>query len=590
MAKRTLVVDWKSFEGARLVRRKLYLRANDVGIFLCPIQQCLHSGFKSKRGCRRHIETKHIWYFWHDTIPMVKDDVIMAARQTVTPGVHSKKQPSFSIEVGVGKDFKHWLHTPCGGGKSAREAAQSAKRAMKFLMHCTGCTEVIDEIDNNFLDCCLGSASMMVGFLETLQDSWKMGHAGAINYLKSIGDLMDFRKASGVSDVLLRSFSITEVYLRRGKQCLRKRQKADCSRNFDLETLISKNSWATVDEMESVIPFHLPRFQNIVTKCKSIPPAPLTTSDLTFATRFVTTFLFLNVKCSRPMTFQRLTIQMIERAKSDNGYIDQKEFKTADVYMFDTLIFSADALTLVSLYVLHIRPLLNPRCDYLLINNNGNMCENLCNSMTIIVFEAIGKYIHPTRYRQIIETTSSDKLTIEEQSIISKDQKHHSHVAEVNYKKHLSRDIATRGKACMEKLIGEQRTVTNNAVATVISDIRNAEASFGIPILPSSADATGHEDVVIVKDLPKAVSGDDKDCCITNEQDIKEEPVDDSTHRRIAFTDAENEKLRDGIVKFGRSQWSRILEYGGGTFHKVRTRDSLRMRANTMGFKRTYKC
>ena len=78
---------------------------------------------------------------------------------------------------------------------------------------------------------------MIVDFLETLQGSWKMGHAGAINYLKSIGDLMDFRKASGVNDVLLRSFSITEVYLRRGKQCLRKRQKADCSRNFDLETL-----------------------------------------------------------------------------------------------------------------------------------------------------------------------------------------------------------------------------------------------------------------------------------------------------------------------------------------------------------------
>ena len=140
------------------------------------------------------------------------------------------------------------------------------------------------------------------------------------------------------------------------------------------------------------------------------------------------------------------------------------------------------------------------------------------------------------------------------------------------------------------KLIGEQRTNTNYAVATVISDIRNAEASFGIPILPSSTDAADHEDAVIVNDIPKPVSGDDKDCCITNEHEIKEEPVDDTTHRRIAFTDAENEKLRDGIVKFGRSQWSRILEYGGSTFHKVRTRDSLRMRANTMGFKRTYKC
>ena len=204
MGKHTLQVDWKSFDGARIVRRKLYLKPNDDRVFLCPIQQCLHSGFKSKRGCRRHIETRHPWWFYFDAIPLVNDDIIMSARQAVNPGVHSKKQPSFSIEVGVGREFKHWLHTPCGGGKSSREATQSAKRAMKFLMHCTGCTEV--EIDNNFLDCCLGSASMIVDFLETLQDSWKMGHAGAINYLKSIGDLMDFRKASGVNDVLLRSF------------------------------------------------------------------------------------------------------------------------------------------------------------------------------------------------------------------------------------------------------------------------------------------------------------------------------------------------------------------------------------------------
>ena len=87
---------------------------------------------------------------------------------------------------------------------------------------------------------------------------------------------------------------------------LRKKQKADCPRNFDLEALILKNNWATVDEMESVVLFHLRLFQSIVTKCKSILPAPLNTSDLTFATRFDTIFLILNVKCSRLMTFQRL--------------------------------------------------------------------------------------------------------------------------------------------------------------------------------------------------------------------------------------------------------------------------------------------
>ena len=93
---------------------------------------------------------------------------------------------------------------------------------------------------------------MIVDFLETSQDSRKMGNARAINYLKSIGDLMGFRKVSGVNDVSLHSFSITEVYLCHRKQCLRKPQKADCSRKFYLETLILKNSWAAVDEIEGL--------------------------------------------------------------------------------------------------------------------------------------------------------------------------------------------------------------------------------------------------------------------------------------------------------------------------------------------------
>ena len=290
------------------------------------------------------------------------------------------------------------------------------------------------------------------------------------------------------------------------------------------------------------------------------------------------------------MTFQRLTVDMIKKAKDDNGYIDQKEFKTADTYMFDTLIFSADALTLISLYIQHIRPLLHPTCDYLLINTNGNMCDNLCNYMTIIVFEAIGKYINPTRYRQIIETASSDRLTIEEQSIISKDQKHRSTVAEVSYKKRLSRDIATQGKACMEKLVGQQREITNNAVSTVISDIRKTESTFGISILPTDTDSIAEDDLALITGVNDVCINGKGDCVITNDHEIKTEPVDETTRSRIMFTTAENEKLREGIVKFGRGQWSQILEFGTGTFDKVRTRDSLRMRANTMGFKRTYKC
>ena len=43
--------------------------------------------------------------------------------------------------------------------------------------------------------------------------------------------------------------------------------------------------------------------------------------------------------------------------------------------------------------------------------------------MSKLVFDAIGKYIHPTRYRQIVETQSLNQLTSEEQRILSEDQK-----------------------------------------------------------------------------------------------------------------------------------------------------------------------
>ena len=74
--------------------------------------------------------------------------------------------------------------------------------------------------------------------------------------------------------------------------------------------------------------------------------------------------------------------------------------------------------------------------------------------MSILVFQAIGKYVHPTRYRQIIETESVQILNVEEQKLVSEDQKHSSNVARVHYQKLRSRDVAIKGRTCMEKLRG----------------------------------------------------------------------------------------------------------------------------------------
>jgi hypothetical protein len=45
-------------------------------------------------------------------------------------------------------------------------------------------------------------------------------------------------------------------------------------------------------------------------------------------------------------------------------------------------------------------------------------------------------------------------LNVEEQKLVSEDQKHSSNVARVHYQKLRSRDVAIKGKTCMEKLRG----------------------------------------------------------------------------------------------------------------------------------------
>ena len=61
----------------------------------------------------------------------------------------------------------------------------------------------------------------------------------------------------------------------------------------------------------------------------------VTPSELTFAMRFMTVFMFLHVKGTRPMTYQYLKVDMFDNAKRNNGFIDQKKFKKATTYGFD---------------------------------------------------------------------------------------------------------------------------------------------------------------------------------------------------------------------------------------------------------------
>ena len=126
---------------------------------------------------------------------------------------------------------------------------------------------------------------------------------------------------------------------------------------------------------------------------------------------------------------------MIDDAKRNAGFVDQKKFRTTDHYVFDSFNLQPTSLPVIQGYRKHVRPLLMLTCDFLLVNRNGAQFSKLTEALGKRVFDAIGKCIKPTRYRQIIETGSANCLDNEEQEWISEDQKHSSHVARICYQK-----------------------------------------------------------------------------------------------------------------------------------------------------------
>ena len=507
---------------------------------------------------------------------------------------------------------------------------------MKFLMASLGETEVDTCVTEDYIDCCLGSPTVVIAFMKTLTEDWKLTSSGSLSYLKSMCDLLDFRKASGVSDAVLSSFVITEVYIRRGKMNLAKKKKVEYARNLDLETLIARDSWASISEMEKVIPYHIDRYKAIVSRSTSADQRP-TRNEFAFATRFIATFLFLRVKCSRPITFQYLTLDMISKARDNGGYVDQTEFKTRDKSKFDTVILDENVLKVIDIYVNNLRPMMNPICNYLLVSTNGTQYQPFTAAMSLLVKEAIGKYINPTRYRQIIETESSEKLDHHEQDILSKDQKHSSSVAKRFYKKKLSREVAIEGKRCMDKLIGDTRTQSTEQLAQILMDIDQNTLEFDHAVVDKTKDILRgtvsqpptddlfEGDAITKKTLPTTLLNQDRtyqserdELSITRtvereeiDSDAPESSLTDTlSAERLSkisddvevkreeaeqqlpvwgkskrFTVEEDRFLKVGLEKYGKGNWSRILNDPSYRFHPARTRDSLRMRAETCAFK-----
>ena len=60
-------VDWSKIDGSSPKPKRLHLEKDETdSLYHCTIQVCDHDEFKSQRGCRKHVNTKHNWFFFFD--------------------------------------------------------------------------------------------------------------------------------------------------------------------------------------------------------------------------------------------------------------------------------------------------------------------------------------------------------------------------------------------------------------------------------------------------------------------------------------------------------------------------------------------
>ena len=531
---------WKDAIGATKKPKRLKLLSDNNGLFICPVANCETEPYRSKRGCRKHVFTKHGWYYYFEEKPnlatVFPDFHTRTSNYQLPTRVKTSNMPSFKKTCVVGVNFKKWLQSPGGGGKGESQADQLLCRVLKYLKYCCADVSPSWEVPDSVVDYCLGSVTMISEFVEHLQTDWLLKSAGVTAYMNALGHLLDYRRS--FTDLIKVSNSIfiaAEVYIQRVKRYLSKKMKTEWKEVLSIDYLNSMNCWAKLEELQNVIPFHSDKYKQIILNASS-PCKTVAAHDLSFATAFIIAALFLIVKASRPMTYQFLTVQMIQSI-DENGIINQTLFKTKEKYGFDSLVFSNDVLTLINDYISLIRPRLNPCCDYLLCRN-GKQISKLSNIFGRIVFLAIGKYINPTRYRQIIETESAEKLSVEEQADITEDQKHTSNVAKIHYQKVRSENIAIKAKSYLEKLQDSSKATEQ------LTEINKRLKS---------------------KRKVHFEKGE------TSKVNLRQ--------KKVPFSDMEDKFIRKGISKYGERRWTSFLNDPSFKFHSSRKACTLAVRA-----------
>ena len=192
--------------------------------------------------------------------------------------------------------------------------------------------------------------------------------------------------------------------------------------------------------------------------------------------------------------------------------------------------------------------------------------------MSELVFKAIGKYVHATRYCQIVETESSHKLSSEEQDAVTRDQKHSSQVARTYYQKRSSHEIASTAKSAMIKL---QNSEINKEVRKVIFDCDDHSDSEGVTSLEGE---TSSEQRNECDDTGTPTSSSQESIMsfqppVRKASKMKSKPI---VGQRVPFTPEEDLFLKRCHKIYGFGKWTAMLRDPRFHFNKKRTADSLK--------------
>ena len=137
MSKREDDIDWSKLANASPKPKRLHFEEDHCdGLFHCPIQACNHDGFNSQRGCRKHVENKHRWYFHFDEKPnstQIKEACQGHENEGNDPKTQCKIRTvaSFDMSSDTARDFSSWLTGSGGGCKSDRQAQQNCQQVFK---------------------------------------------------------------------------------------------------------------------------------------------------------------------------------------------------------------------------------------------------------------------------------------------------------------------------------------------------------------------------------------------------------------------------------------------------------------------------